>query len=77
MDDDVTIIQIIKGTDGGGARRRGLTEAQRTGRACLVCQGTDDLNRGVGWVNDIRVKVHSWHLGEYQLGETIPPKDAA
>ena len=77
MDDDETIIQIVRGSDNGGSRRRGLTEAQRTGQACLVCQGTDNLNKGVGWVDGIRVKVHSWHLGEYQLRETIPPKDAA
>ena len=73
MDDDVTIIQLSRDRDIGGARRRGLTEAQRTGQACLVCQGSDDLNRGVGWVDDIRVKVHSWHLENYRLGETLPP----
>ena len=76
MDDDVTIIQVVRGDDTGGARRRGLTQAQRTGQACLVCQGSDDLNRGVGWVDNVRVKVHSWHVEEYRLGETISP-DAA
>ena len=46
----MTVIQVVKGEDNGGARRQ-LTEAQRTGQACLVCHGTEDLNRGVGWVD--------------------------
>ena len=76
MSEDVTIIEIIKGTKNGGARRAGLTAAQKRGEACLVCQGTEELNKGVGWVDGVRVKVHTWHLGEYQLGETVPPEHA-
>jgi hypothetical protein len=72
MDEDMTEIAMVKGT-GSGTRRYGLTEAQRTGRACLVCQGTEDLTTDVGWVGDVQVKVHSYHLGQYQLGKTIPP----
>jgi hypothetical protein len=63
---------MVKGTS-ATTRRHGLTEAQRTGQACLVCQGTDDLTTDVGWVGDVQVKVHSYHLGQYQLGKTIPP----
>jgi len=74
MSEDVTIIEIIKGDQNCGSRRKGLTDAQKRGEACLVCQGTEDLNKGVGWVDGVRVKVHTWHLGDYQLGETIPPK---
>lgn len=47
-DNDVTTIQIIKGQDAGGARRSGLTPAQLTGRACVVCQGTENLNQHIG-----------------------------
>ena len=72
----VTVIQIIKGDDNSGARRTGLTSEQRAGRACLVCGGTQDINTEVGWVDGNPVRVHSWHLGHYQLGETIQPKNA-
>jgi hypothetical protein len=72
-DSDVTIIQFVKGQDAGGATRAGLTAAQRTGQACLVCQGTEDLNKHVGWVDGVIVKVHTWHLENYRLGEILPP----
>jgi hypothetical protein len=42
-DDDVTLIQMVKGSDGGAARRRGLSDAQRSGLACLVCRGPESL----------------------------------
>jgi hypothetical protein len=46
-------------------------------RECLVCQGTEDLTTDVGWVGDVQVKVHSYHLGLYRLGRTIPPPHPA
>jgi len=76
-DNEVTTIQIIKGQDAGGARRAGLSTAQRTGQACVVCQGTEDLNQHIGWVDGVSVKVHSWHLENYRLGETLPPPTTA
>jgi hypothetical protein len=68
--------QLAEGLVGGGEWRTGTApnRSAAAGEACLVCQGTDNLNKGIGWVSDIRVKVHSWHLEEYQLRETIPPK---
>ena len=72
MTEELTVIELVKGDQNSGSRRYGLTEAQKAGLACLVCQGTDNLTKEVGWVNDIRVRVHTYHLGNYQLGETIP-----
>ena len=69
----MTLIQFLKGDNNSAVRRTGLSEAQRTGQACLVCSGTEDLNTRVGWVEGVEVRVHSYHLGHYQLGETIPP----
>jgi hypothetical protein len=76
-EDDVTIIRIVKGDYNSGARRTGLSGEQRAGRACLVCGGTQDINTEVGWVDDNPVRVHSFHLGHYQLGETAPPPRSA
>ena len=76
MSEEVTVIEIVRGDQASGARRAGLTQAQKTGQACLVCQGRDNLSREVGWVNGVRVRVHSYHLINYQLGETLPPPDA-
>jgi hypothetical protein len=76
-DDAVTIIQIIKGDYNSGARRAGLNGEQRAGRACLVCGGTQDINTEVGWVDDNPVRVHSFRLGHYQLGETLPSNETA
>jgi hypothetical protein len=72
MSDELTIIQVVKGSDIGGARRR-LNDAQRAGRACVVCQGTEGLNHEVGWVDGVSIRVHSWHHENYRLGETLPP----
>jgi hypothetical protein len=69
----LTLIQVVKGDDAGGVVREGLSEAQRTGRACLVCQGTDDVSRHVGWVDGVSVRVHTYHLEQYQHGETLRP----
>ncbi len=71
MDEEPTIIQIVKGDDNSGARRFGLTEAQKAGLACLVCRGTDDVTKHVGWIGDVSVKVHTYHLINYQHGETL------
>jgi hypothetical protein len=37
-------------------RRTGLTDAQKAGNACLVCQGTDSVGKAVGWVGDNQVR---------------------
>lgn len=71
MSEELTIIQIVKGDDAGGAERV-LNDAQRAGQACVVCQGTEDLGQEVGWVDGVSVKVHSWHLENYRLGQTLP-----
>jgi hypothetical protein len=42
-----------------------------------VCSGTDDLNTDVGWVDGRSVRVHSYHLGHCQLGETLPRNEPA
>jgi len=74
MSEDVTVIEIIKGDRNSGAVRTGLTEAQKAGEACLVCQGTEGITKSVGWVGENRVRVHPYHLINYQHNETIPPR---
>ena len=68
-----TIIQIVQGDDTGAMRRAGLTTAQRGGRACLACGETDDVTRHVGWVDGVSVKVHTYHLEHYRLGQRLRP----
>jgi hypothetical protein len=72
---EVTVIQVVKGDDNSGTRRP-LNQTQRAGRACVVCQGTEDLSRHVGWVDGVSIRVHSYHLENYRLGETLPPPAA-
>jgi hypothetical protein len=70
--DNVTLIQMVKGSDGGAARRTGLTLDQREGRACLLCGGTDNLSTRVGWVEGkYPAMIHSYHHEQWRLGETI------
>jgi hypothetical protein len=69
-EDEVTLVQIIRGSDSGAARRRNLSDAQKGGEACLVCRGTEGLNTNVGWVDDVPVKVHSYHVEQSRSGET-------
>jgi hypothetical protein len=71
MADHVSIIQFVKGDDAGGAQRL-LNDAQRNGKACVVCQGTDNLDKHVGWIDGISIRVHSHHLENYRHGETLP-----
>jgi hypothetical protein len=72
MNERLTTIQFVQGQDAGGAQRV-LNDAQRAGRECLVCRGTENLNEPVGWVDGVNVRVHSWHLEHYRMGETLPP----
>ena len=66
--EDVTVIQMVEGSDAGGVRRTGLSEAQRAGQACLVCGGSENLTAGVGYVDGVRVKVHSYHVEQWRSG---------
>jgi hypothetical protein len=72
---EVTVIQVVKGDDNSGTRRH-LNDAQRAGQACVVFQGTENLTRHVGWVDGVSIRVHSYHLENYRLGETLPPPAA-
>jgi hypothetical protein len=66
---EVTVIQMVQGSNSGATRRTGLSEAQIAGLACLECGGTDDLTVAVGWINgEHEVKVHSYHLEEWRYG---------
>lgn len=69
-DDDVTVIQVVRGDDTGGTACRGLTEEQKAGRACLHCGGTENLTP-FGWIRgEHRAAMHSWHLDAWRTGET-------
>jgi hypothetical protein len=65
---DVVVIQVVKGSDAGGVRRAGLTEAQRTGRACVMCFRTDAPTVPVGWIDDQTVLVHSFCVSAWRFG---------
>jgi hypothetical protein len=69
--EDVTIVQTVRGHDGGGSRRTGLTEAQKTGQACVHCGGTDapDAMEHLGYVNGNRVKIHAQCVGRWRHGD--------
>ena len=63
---------IVKGSDGGAARRPGLNQDQRKGRACLVCGGPDDLTSQVGWIEaTYPAMIHSYHEEQWKSGQTI------
>jgi len=66
--DDVTVIQFVRGDGNGGARGRGVTEAQKAGLACLHCGGAESL-RPFGWINgDHQAAMHSWCLDRWREG---------
>ena len=70
-DEDVTVIQVVRGQDTCGTACRGLTEAQKTGRACLHCGGDEGQLDNLGWINgEIRGKAHPWHLDAWRTGRT-------
>lgn len=69
--DEVTLIQMVPGSDSGAARRTGLNEEQRAGDACLVCGGTHNLGVDVGWVEGRAVRVHSHHVEAWRMGRTL------
>jgi len=67
---DVTKVQIIKGSDAGAISCR-LNEQQRAGRACLVCDretGPDSSRARVGFVGSEPVFVHTYCAGAWQRG---------
>jgi hypothetical protein len=73
-DDDVTEIHA-----GSIYRRRGLTEDQRAGRACLHCGGTEGHLPPFGRIGDHTGALHEWCLGAFR-GEfrgrpgDVPPR---
>jgi hypothetical protein len=66
--DDITVIQIVRGSDGGAKRLAGLTEAQRTGHACIVCGGAEDATEHIGYVEGVSVKVHMHCAAQWRYG---------
>jgi hypothetical protein len=65
---DVVIIQVVNGSDAGGVPRAGLSDAQRAGRACVMCFRTDEPTVPVGWVDGHPVLVHSWCVSAWRFG---------
>jgi hypothetical protein len=66
--DNITVIQIVKGSDGGAKMLAGLTEAQKSGRACIVCAGTGDVTEHIGYVDGTSVKVHMRCAAQWRYG---------
>ena len=67
---DITVIQIVRGSDGGAKRLAGLTEGQKTGQACIVCAGTGDVTEHIGYVDGASVKVHMRCAAQWRYGRT-------
>jgi hypothetical protein len=66
--DDITVIQIVKGSDGGAKALAGLTEAQKTGHACIVCAGVGDVTEHIGYIDGTSVKVHMRCAAQWRYG---------
>jgi hypothetical protein len=69
-DDDVILIQLLRGSDAGAVAAR-LDQEQRHGRACVVCGRSADLDTyrtHVGYVADQSVAIHRYCLGPWQDG---------
>jgi hypothetical protein len=64
----VVVIQVVQGSDAGGVPRAGLTEAQRTGRACLMCFRDDRPTVPVGWIEGRAVYVHTFCVSAWRFG---------
>ena len=69
----LTIIQVVRGDDNSATRRPASPTRSGPGEACLACGGTDDVTRHVGWVDGVSVRVHTYHLEQFRLGETLQP----
>ena len=68
--DDVTRVQILKGSDAGAIPCR-LNDQQRAGHACLVCgreTGPDSSRAKVGYVDGEPVFIHTYCSGAWQRG---------
>ena len=66
--DDSSVIQIVKGSDGGAKTLAGLTADQKSGRACIVCAGTGDVTEHIGYVDGTSVKVHMRCAAQWRYG---------
>jgi hypothetical protein len=71
--EDITVIQIVKGSDGGAKWLSGLSAAQKAGDACIVCGAEGDVTEHIGYVDGRSVKVHmrcaaQWRYGTGQRG---------
>jgi hypothetical protein len=73
IESEVTLIQMVRGSDVGAAQRSGLSASQIAGLACLTCAGSDNLGVAVGWINgEHQVQVHSYHLEDWRSGQPDP-----
>jgi len=66
--EDITVIQIVRGSDGGAKRLAGLTEEQKAGQACIVCGDTGDVTEHIGYVGVTSVKVHMQCAAQWRYG---------
>jgi hypothetical protein len=66
--EDITVIQIVRGSDGGAKRLAGLTGDQKAGQACIVCGGTGDVTEHIGYVDGTSVKVHIYCAAQWRYG---------
>ena len=66
--EDITVIQIVRGSDGGAKRLAGLTEEQKAGQACIVCGGAGDVTEHIGYVGATSVKVHMHCAAQWRYG---------
>jgi hypothetical protein len=69
--EDITLVQKAKGHDAGARPCRGLTEAQKTGHACIVC-GQPDATEHLGYVAGTSVKIHKQCVEPWRNGEGPP-----
>jgi len=69
--DDITYIQIVPGDTASARPRTGLSEAQKTGQACIVC-GFPGAPEHLGYVNGISVKIHTQCAGRWRHGDGPP-----
>jgi hypothetical protein len=67
--DNITVIQIVKGSAGGAKRVAGLSEAQKAGQACIICAGAENVTEHIGYVDGTSVKVHSHCAAQWRYGK--------
>jgi len=68
ISEDITVIQIVMGSDGGAKRLASLSVAQKAGDACIVCAGTGDVTEHIGYVDGVSVKVHMHCAAQWRYG---------